>query len=143
MFGGVLNDVLIRATGRRRLGRSAVALTGKGTAAFLILAGVYLQDPFAAMQALALCKFFSDWSQASLWGTVTDIAGPASGRVFGIVNTAGNIGAFAAGPIMGYLREVYGWDALFFAVAGVYVVAALCWLVIDCTRSLVVAAEPG
>lgn len=136
--GGVLNDLLIRQTGRRRLGRSAVALTGKGLASGLILAGVFVGDPFAAMLALALCKFFSDWSQASLWGTVTDIAGPASGRVFGIVNTAGNIGAAVAGPLMGRLTQEHGWDALFFALSGVYAVAALSWLVIDCTRPLVV-----
>jgi hypothetical protein len=35
------------------------------------------------------------------------------------------------------VRQSFGWEGLFCCVAGLYVFAALCWLLIDCTRRLV------
>jgi nitrate/nitrite transporter NarK len=141
LCGGLLNDVLIRATGRRRLSRSGVGFTGKLLAAVLISLSVAVSDGRLVMLVLLGCKFFSDWSQPTVWGTITDISGRAAGTIFGIVNSTGTLAAFIAGPVMGGIKQSHGWDVLFFTVAGVYVVAALTWLVIDCTRPLVV--EPS
>jgi MFS transporter, ACS family, glucarate transporter len=135
--GGALNDVLIRATGSRRVGRSAVAFTGKLLAAGLIVVSVGVADGRLVMVVLFACKFFGDWSLPTQWGAVTDISGPAAGTVFGVVNTAGSVAGFAAGPVLGWLKGRHGWEGLFLAVAGAYLVAALCWLVIDSTRPLV------
>jgi sugar phosphate permease len=140
-LGGVLNDLLIRATGSRRFGRAGVALTGKLLAAVLIAASVSVADGRWVMAVLLACKFFGDWSLASQWGAITDIGGPAAGTVFGVVNTAGSLAAFAAGPVMGYLKQAHGWEALFLTVAGVYAVAAVCWLLIDSGRQLVADAN--
>jgi MFS transporter, ACS family, glucarate transporter len=137
MCGGILNDVLIRATGNRRLSRSLVASSGKVVAAVLIAASLLVADGRMVMFVLFFCKFFSDWSQPTWWGTVTDIGGPASGRVFGMVNTVGSIGATAAGPVMGYVLGGHGWTALFLFVGGVYVLTAICWVCVNCTRRVV------
>jgi sugar phosphate permease len=135
--GGALNDLAIRLGGSRRWGRSAVAFTGKLLAAALIAASLLLADGRLVMLALLACKFFGDWSLSTQWGTITDIAGPASGTVFGVVNTVGGVAAVVASPVMGHLIEAHGWDTLFGAVCAAYVVAAVCWLFIDCTRRLV------
>jgi sugar phosphate permease len=135
--GGVLNDALIRLTGSRRLGRSAVALTGKVLAGGLIAAATQVEDGRLVMVVLLACKFFGDWSLATVWGTITDVAGPAAGTVFGVINTAGAVAAFAAGPTMGYLKKEHGWEGLFLAVCAAYVLAGLCWLFIDSSRRLV------
>jgi sugar phosphate permease len=89
------------------------------------------------MVVLLACKFFGDWSLVTQWGAITDIGGPAAATVFGVVNTAGSVAGFVAGPTMGYLKQYHGWDGLFGTVAGVYVLAAVCWLVIDSSRRLV------
>ena len=94
------------------------------------------------MMVLLACKFFGDWSLSTQSGAITDVAGRSAGTVFGIVNTAGSLAAFAAGPIMGWLKQDYGWDTLFLTVAGVYVVAASCWLLIDSSRKLTREASP-
>ncbi len=141
--GGVLNDALIRTSGSRRLGRAAVAFTGKFLAAVLLVASLLVEDGRWVMVVLLACKFFGDWSLASIWGAVTDIGGPASGTVFGVVNTAGSLAAFAAGPTMGYLKQYHGWEVLFGVVAGVYVLAATCWLLIDSSRRLVAEPPPA
>ncbi|MBP89543.1 MAG: hypothetical protein CMJ64_23010 [Planctomycetaceae bacterium] len=141
MLGGILNDVLIRVTGNRRFARSFIASGGKVIAALLIGASLFAEDGRMVMVVLFFCKFFSDWSQPTWWGTVTDIGGPASGRVFGMVNTVGSIGATVAGPVMGYVLLGYGWSSLFLFVGGVYVLTAIFWAFVNCTRRLVIA-EP-
>jgi ACS family glucarate transporter-like MFS transporter len=139
--GGFLNDLLIHASGSRRWGRSAVAFTGKLLAGVLIAASLAVPDGRGVMVVLLGCKFFGDWSLATQWGTITDVGGRASGTVFGVVNMVGGLAAFVAGPVLGHLKEAHGWEGLFLGVAGAYVVAAACWLVIDCTRRLVSEAE--
>ena len=138
MCGGVMNDLLIRTTGNRRLARSLVASSGKTMAAVLIAASLLVGDGRAVMFVLFFCKFFSDWSQPTWWGTVTDIGGPASGRVFGIVNTVASLGGTVAGPAMGYVLGNFGWNSLFFFVAVMYVLTAVFWGFVNCTRRLFV-----
>ena len=77
-------------------------------------------------------------SQTSWWGPVTDMGGPAAGRVFGMVNTFGSLGAFATGPLMGYVKRDFGWSALFWFVGGMYILTAFWWALVNCTRKLVV-----
>jgi hypothetical protein len=141
-FGGYLNDLLIRVTGRRRWSRSGVAATGKFLAGVLVFASVNVDDGRWVMAVLLACKFFGDWSLSTVWGTITDISGPASGTVFGVLNTVGSLAGFAAGPLLGDLKQSHGWDGPFYVVGGLFVLCSVCWLFIDCTRSLVVEAGP-
>jgi hypothetical protein len=48
----------------------------------------------------------------------------------------GGLATFLAGPLLGYLKQEYGWEGLFAGVTAAYTLAALCWLFIDCTRPL-------
>jgi ACS family glucarate transporter-like MFS transporter len=136
LFGGTLNDVLIRVTGNRRLSRSAVGLTGKVVSGGLMAWAITLEDGRAVMCVLAASKFFTDWSLPTQWATVTDIAGRAAGTVFGVVNTVGSIAGIVAGPLIGFLKQGYGWETLFYLMSAVYVVSGLCWIGIDCTKTL-------
>ena len=110
--GGVLNDALIRLTGSRRFGRSAVGFTGKLLAGGLIATSILVPDGRWVMVILGGCKFFGDWGLATLWGAITDISGPAAGTIFGVLNTAGSLAGLVAGPVMGYLKQEYGWEVL-------------------------------
>jgi sugar phosphate permease len=134
--GGILNDLLLRWTGRRRLARCTVAFTGKTLAAVLVALSVRAPDGRTAMLMLLACKFFCDWSLPTQWGTITDVAGRAAATIFGVVNMVGAVGAFVAGPIMGSLRQHGGWEGLFFGVAAAFLASALTWLFIDPTKRL-------
>ena len=134
-FAGFLNDRLIRIRGRK-FARKAVGLTGKVLASILVLISLDLEDGRLIMVLLAGAKFLTDWSQPTVWGTITDIAGPVSGRIFGAVNMAGSLGAFVAGPVLGWIKQRLGWSVLFQTIAGAYVFAGLCWLAIDATRKV-------
>lgn len=132
--GGALNDWVIRRTGRLRLARTGVGFAGKFTAALLIAASLSVEDGRWMMIVVALAKFFTDWSLPTLWGAVTDIGGRASGKVFGMVNTVGALGGFVAGPLIGAVKQYYGWPPVFWLIAAVYIASALCWFGIDPTR---------
>ena len=61
----------------------------------------------------------------------------AWGRVFGMVNMVGSLGATTAGPVMGYVLGSYDWTGLFLFVGGMYLLTALFWTFVNCTRRLV------
>lgn len=139
-FAGFLNDRLIRVKGKR-FARTAVGFTGKLSASLLVLVSFNLEDGRWAMITLAAAKFLTDWSLPTVWGTITDIAGPAAGRVFGTVNMSGSIGAFFAGPVLGNIKEHFGWSKLFHTVSATYVFSALCWIIIDATQKVIVVTK--
>jgi len=137
LFGGWLNDALAQWTGSRRWSRTSVALGGQVIAAGFVAATLLVSSGLAAVLLLASAKFFIDWGQPTVWGTITDVGGSAAGRMFGLVNMVGTAGALAAGPIMGYLKQESGFTAMLVLIAGVYVLAGLLWLGVDCSRTLV------
>lgn len=138
VMGGWLNDRLLLANWNRRWVRSLIGLTGKGLAGVLVIVSVFVPYGWLAMVVLLAARIFGDWSLPTQWGAVTDMGGRASGTVFGLVNTVGAVGGFLAGPTLGYLKQHYGWEGLFAGAATMCLVAALSWLLIDCTRRIVV-----
>lgn len=136
LCGGFLNDLMMRRLGRR-FTRSAIGFTGKIAAATLLALSVLVDDGREVMVVLLVCKFFTDTNQPTIWGTITDISGRAAGTIFGLVNGTGSVAAMLAGPVIGYVKYHYGWDVVFFVLAGLYVIAAFSWLLIDCTRTVV------
>ena len=49
-----------------------------------------------------------------------------------------SFGGTAAGPAMGYVLGNFGWNSLFFFVAVMYVLTAVFWGFVNCTRRLFV-----
>lgn len=150
IIGGRLNDALIRRTGNRRWTRSGVGFTGKiiGCVMLFIVSGQ--SHAQAAGIALFYAKFFSDWSQPTVWGTCTDMGGRCSATVFSIINTAGTVGGVIMPIVFGLLLDanttslmVEGavvktthWGPLFLLLAAMYLISGIFWLLIDCTQSL-------
>lgn len=155
--GGYLNDFAIRITGSRKWGRRIMGSTGKVVAAGCVFIAIAQTSVFALAVGLFVVKFFSDWSQPTVWGTCTDIGGPYSATVFSIVNTAGNFGAFLVPPFLvgplldrytsiqvvdGVSQTITDYNPMFVVVAGLYVFTALLWLTIDCTKRIEPEREP-
>lgn len=150
MIGGFCNDGLIRATGNRRLSRSIMGFSGKSLACLLMFVMLQQTTAGAAATALFAVKFFSDWSQPTVWGACTDIGGRYSATIFSALNTSGTLGgvvmALTFGVMLDYnttqqlvdgkMAAVTNFNPIFFTVAIMYIVAALCWFAIDSTQSL-------
>ncbi len=150
IIGGYCNDALIARTGNRRWSRVAVGFTGKLLACGLMFVVVAQTSGVAAGSALFAVKFFSDWSQPTVWGTCTDLGGRYSGTVFGIINTSGTVGGFISPIVFGWILDVNtaqqvvkgtptmvtDFNPLFLTVAAMYIVSAVCWFFVDCSKPL-------
>ncbi len=150
VVGGILNDRLINRTGNHRWSRTAVGFIGKSLACLCMFAAIQQDTAMAAALWLFVVKFFTDWSQPTVWGTCTDMGGRYSATTFSIINTSGSIGAVVTPLVGGLLLDhfsrveivdgaeklITNYNPLFALVAGMYLVSASCWFFIDCTHSL-------
>jgi sugar phosphate permease len=150
VVGGWLNDRTIALTGSRRWSRSGVGCVGKVLGGILLVLAVRHPSGVASAWYLCAAKFFSDWSQPTVWGTCTDMGGRFSATVFGIVNTAGTLGGIIMPPVYGDVLDRYttqtvrggalvattDWTPLFDLLAAMYVTSAVVWLLIDCTQRI-------
>jgi len=150
LMGGWLNEFFIHATGNRRWSRSGVGFVGKVIGCVMLLLVVRQDSATAAGFMLMFAKFFGDWSQPTVWGTCTDMGGRYSATVFSIINTSGTIGGIVMPLVFGKLLDLFtrevmvadqltkatSWDPLFYLLAGMYLASGLCWLMVDCTKSL-------
>jgi sugar phosphate permease len=142
---GLLQNVLLRRTGDRRWSRAGVGAAGKFIAAGLMLTVLGLEDPAVLAFVFLAVKFFTDSEQPAEWGMTTDLGGRNAATVFACVNTAGCVGGVVGGLLIGHILEAYtvddipapaGWRVIFILVAVEYLIAAVCWLFIDCRRPL-------
>jgi ACS family glucarate transporter-like MFS transporter len=148
--GGFINEGLIVLTGSRRISRSIVGFSGKMIAGLFLYWSITHSDPMTGAWLLFVTKFFSDWSQPTVWGTSTDMGGRYSATVFSIINTAGGVGGIVTPIVGGYLLDHYStqsdvagklttivhYEPVFIMVGIMYVASAVCWLFINCTNSL-------
>lgn len=155
IVGGWLNDRLIRSTGSRRWSRSGVGFVGKVIGCIMLLLVARQSSALAAGLCLMIAKFFSDWSQPTTWGTCTDLGGRFSATIFSIINTAGTLGGVAMPVAFGKLLDWYtievgstepvtkvtDWGPLFLLLAAMYLLSGICWLLVDCTRTIETQAE--
>ncbi len=147
--GGWLNDRLIAATGSRRWSRSGIGFLGKLVGCLVLILVVGQSSGIAAAWLLLVAKFFSDWSQPTVWGACTDMGGRYTATLFSIVNTAGTFGGVVMPIVFGALLDAFtrsaggagattttDWGPLFLLLSAMYLGSGLCWLLTDCTRSL-------
>lgn len=150
---GFLNDWLIFLTGSRRWGRTWVGFSGKSLATVALLFTIFQENVWVIGGGLFVVKFFSDWSQPTVWGTCTDLGGRYSATVFSINNTSGNVGALLTPMVVGPLLDFYttvsknaageiiatetNFVPMFVMVAGMYLVNACCWFAINSEKPIV------
>ncbi|MBM83469.1 MAG: hypothetical protein CMJ78_23160, partial [Planctomycetaceae bacterium] len=150
MLGGYYNDLLMKLTGHRRWVRSLLGFAGKAIACGVMVIAINQESVVAAGLALFVVKFFSDWTQPTVWGTCTDLGGRYSATVFSIINTSGTLGGIFCPLAFGVLLEFFkseqvvngetttiiDYTPVFVMVAAFYMLSAACWFLIDCSDSL-------
>ena len=135
LIGGVANDRLTKWRGPR-IGRCGVAVFGMGVAGIFIAFGSQVQGVRLASLVLAGGAGALYLAQSSFWSVTADIAGASAGSVSGFMNMGGQIGGALTGYLTAWIGARYGWTASFLVAAGLCVVGALCWLVVDPVKSL-------
>jgi ACS family glucarate transporter-like MFS transporter len=143
-----VQDRLLRAPGRHRQARSFPTTGAFLTAGVCFVAAMSVaHNAWAFVLVLTAAKFFADWGQPAVWGTITDISGRQAGSLFGLVNMCGSLAGLVVGPLSGWIlrwasggttTNAAGWQALFVFTASMYGLLALVWLFVDATRRIAV-----
>ena len=141
LIGGSLNDRLTKWRGPR-LGRSILAAFAMGAAAIFIAFGAQVQGVRLASLVLAGGAGALYLSQSSFWSVTADIAAGSAGSVSGFMNMGGQIGGALTGSLTPWIAVRYGWTASFLVAAGLCLLGALCWLVVDPRRTLAPTSRP-
>ncbi|HEX7446019.1 MAG TPA: MFS transporter [Pirellulales bacterium] len=145
LFGGVVNDWLVRITGSPRFSYRLYGVGCLTAAAAAMLASVACDSPRLATAWCAAAYFAILSGQAAWWPTISEISGPHVGAMFGLMNSLGVPGAFASSALLGAFADYLGrlgfvgrgqWDPAFYIYAAALGLAAVCWLGVDADRSI-------
>jgi MFS family permease len=137
LLGGVVADWITRRSGSVTLGRRSVGVSGFLLGAVGYAAAVYGHSPEAAIAFLVLASGAHDLTLPVLWATTTDAGGRFGGTAAGFVNLASSLAGMLAPLSAALFARAFGsFHAVFFAAAGMYVVGAALWLIIDPKKTL-------
>lgn len=133
MVAAYLIPRLARSSGSIVLARRIVAIVGFVGASAAVLAFTRVSDPVRAMLLLGLAGFFNDFVMPAAWAGCMDIGGRYSGTVSGTMNMVGNIGGALSPLIVGYILtwNPGNWALTFYVSSAIYLMGAVCWLLID------------
>jgi MFS family permease len=136
LVGGFLTDWLAHRFGPR-IGLRTPGVVGLPLAAVAIVAAVLTQDPRSSAFCLAAAAGLAALGVAPGWSVCLAIGGRHAGVVSGAMNTFGNLGGVTSPIVVGWSLALWSdWEAPLFTVAGFYVFAAICWLLVDPTEPL-------
>lgn len=135
LIGGSLNDRLTKWRGPR-LGRCGVAAAAMAMASIFIALGAQADSVQLASVILAGGAGALYLSQSSFWSVTADISGGSAGSVSGFMNMGGQIGGALTGSLTPWIAARYGWTASFLVAAGLCLLGALSWLVVDPVKIL-------
>ncbi|TWU45137.1 putative sulfoacetate transporter SauU [Novipirellula aureliae] len=120
-----------------RLSRRLPAATGFALAGIGIVGSAYASTPLSSSMWFSLCIFGADMTLSPSWSTCVDIGKSRAGVVSGMMNMAGNVGAFVTSLAFPYLLEWTGSPLPFFYIAAVLNLLAIgMWFRIDPTVPL-------
>ena len=137
LMGGAIADFITRRTNSVTVGRRSVGVSGFLLGATGYMAAIYVHSPGAAIAFLAVASGMHDMTLPVLWATTTDAGGRFGGTAAGFVNFASSLSGMLAPLTSERLEHFFGsFHAVFFVAAGLYVLGAGCWLLVDPRESL-------
>src|SRR6185295_10917160 len=136
LLGGVIADWITRRTGSVTIGRRSVGVSGFLLGATGYVAAIYVHSAEAAIVFLMLASGAHDLTLPVLWATTTDAGGRFGGTAAGFVNLASSLSGMLAPLTAALLERVFGsFHAAFYLAAGLYVLGAGLWLIIEPPKS--------
>jgi len=122
-----------------------MAASAYGSAAAMLAAFTFIDNPVAAVLVMSLSSFAVELSTPVTWTSVMDMGGRSVGTLSGIVNSAGQLGGVLTPTLIGYSLSLSrnDWNIAFYSCALLYVVGLLCWRAIDPVTALDSPTRPG
>ncbi|HTF22356.1 MAG TPA: MFS transporter [Candidatus Limnocylindria bacterium] len=138
--GGVISDKLTKLYGKRA-GRCGIAVFGLLLTAVFLAFGSQVQSARLASVVLAGGAGALYLSQSSFWSVTADIAGGSSGSVSGFMNMGNQFGGALTASLTPAIATRFGWTTSFCVAAGLSVLGAAAWLLVDPERALAPATK--
>ena len=135
-LGGAISDRLTKWRSPR-WGRCGLAAFSIALAGIFIAFGSQVDSARVASLVLAGGAGTLYLSQSSFWSVSADIAGKSSGSVSGFMNMGAQVGGAVTASLTPAIAARFGWTASFLAAAGLCLLGAAAWLMVDPTRTLV------
>jgi MFS transporter, ACS family, glucarate transporter len=139
-LGGAISDRLTKLYGKRA-GRCGIAVFGLLLTAVFLALGSQVQSAGLASVVLAGGAGALYLSQSSFWSVTADIAAGSSGSVSGFMNMGNQFGGALTVILTPFLAARFGWSTSFAVAAGLSVLGAAAWLLVDPERALAPAAK--
>ena len=133
--GGFTTDALSRKFGLR-LGTCGVGVASYLLAASAMLAGTLVASPRAGGTLIAVGGALSMFTLAPSWSTAIGLGGRNTALLSSVMNTSGQVGAFFSPIVLAFLVGHFGdWSLPLHVLSGLYLMAAVCWLLIRPERT--------
>jgi MFS family permease len=133
--GGFTTDALCRRFGVR-VGTCGVGVLSYVLAAAAMLAGTLASNPRIGGTLIAVGGAFSMFTLAPSWSTAIGLGGRNTALLSSVMNTSGQVGAFFSPLVLASLVDRFGdWSLPLHVLSGLYLMAAVCWLLIRPERS--------
>jgi MFS transporter, ACS family, glucarate transporter len=139
-LGGAISDKLTKLYGKRA-GRCGIAVFGLLLTAVFLAFGSQVQSARLASVVLAGGAGALYLSQSSFWSVTADIAAGSSGSVSGFMNMGNQFGGALTASLTPAIAARFGWTTSFCVAAGLSVLGAAAWLLVDPERVLVPATK--
>jgi sugar phosphate permease len=136
ILGGFTSDWAIRRWGNRKWGRRTVGLVGLALAGLCFLSTVWVEETWLLGLLLTASFFGNDLTMGPAWASCADIGERYAGTLSGAMNMIGALAGASGTALAGYLFKEGRSEIVFYLFAGVYSLAALCWLGVDVTKRL-------
>jgi MFS family permease len=134
LFGGVVTDKLSARFGLR-LGRCAMGAIAYTVSAVALFFAAASPTPVVAAVLIALATASAMFTLGAAWSTVIEIGRNHAGVVGATMNTAGQVASLLSPLIVAYSVQWYGsWNFPLYLLGAMFLVGALCWLIIDPRR---------
>jgi ACS family glucarate transporter-like MFS transporter len=139
LLGGYLADVITRRTHssrRRYRARRVLCLVSFPAAAACLYGSVLIDETMPAACLCALACLFMFCPLPTWWAVTFEVAGKHPGALFGLLNSAGVVGALGSQFFFGFFSDWrkdagFGprdqWDPAFYLPAALLLVAAVLW----------------
>jgi MFS transporter, ACS family, glucarate transporter len=139
-LGGAISDKLTKLYGKRA-GRCGIAVFGLLLTAVFLAFGSQVESARLASVVLAGGAGALYLSQSSFWSVTADIAAGSSGSVSGFMNMGNQFGGALTASLTPAIATRFGWTTSFCVAAGLSVLGAAAWLLVDPERALAPATK--
>jgi MFS transporter, ACS family, glucarate transporter len=136
LLSGIFNDWLVKKKGLA-FGRRFIGTTGLGLAGIMLIMTALTSSNTIVMVCLLTCYFFYSFYAITAFCTCVDIGGSKAGTMAGIMNFAGQTGAFTLSIVFGKIVDtLHNYNTPVFLIGGLMIFGGIVWTAIDPTNKI-------